>query len=112
MAKILLFSQGVNGAFVWPLLNAEGTAPATIPNNYTVKSQIRSGENSSSTLLAELHGSILNGNSVMVDWTDVESRAWTWDTGFIDVILRDETGAGVKVVWKGKASLSRVVTAP
>lgn len=111
MAKILLFTQGVNGGYVWPLLDSDGVTPATIPNTYSVKSQVRSSESSSSTLLAELHGSVVNGNSVMVDWTDTESRTWTWDTGYMDVILRDASDFGVKIVWKGKASLSKAVTA-
>lgn len=112
MAKILPFTQGVSGAFVWPLLSSDGITPAIIPADYTVKSQIRSAENSSATLLAELTGTVVNSNSVEVSWTDAESRAWDWDVGYMDVILRDGSGSGVQVVWKGKASLRKVVTAP
>lgn len=110
MAKILLFSQGVSGAYLWPILNSDGIVPATIPTGYSVKSQIRVSEDSSSTLLAELSGSIVNSNSVMVSWTDAESRVWKWNNGYMDVILRDASGAGVKVVWRGKTTLSKAVS--
>ena len=100
--------QGVTGGLSWPITNPDGSA-ATL-TGYTARCQVRRHARASSRLLVELEARIV-GSSVVVDWTDEQTRAWTWTRGAIDVILRDATGAGRVIVWRGAVEVLPAVTA-
>lgn len=118
MAKILLFTQGVNGAYLFPLLDsATGLIMTSAPTG-SVKAQVRSADKTSAPLLADLTCTIVEGTTqgspagyyAMIAWTDAESRVWDWDNGYMDIILRDALGNGLFKIWKGKVTLDRAVT--
>lgn len=107
MNNTLTLTQGVRSGFAWPIVDTAG-APATL-TGYTARAQVREQEHADSTLLATLTAEI-SGSSVVVSWGDVESRAWSFANGFMDVILRDETGEGRVIVWQGQVHVDQVIT--
>ena len=103
----ITIQQGVKGGRSWPITNPDAS-PATLAG-FTARAEVRKSEEQTSTLLATLSASAV-GSDVIVQWGDVETRAWTWSTGWADVILRDATGEGVLIVWQGHVTLDKVVT--
>lgn len=108
MADSITIQQGVKGGRTWPITNPDGS-PATL-TGFSARAQIRKSETQDSTLLATLSASIV-GSDVIVQWDDLETRAWFWSQpGWGDVILFDADGDGVLVVWQGQVILDKVVT--
>ena len=103
----ITIQQGVKGGRSWPVTNPDDS-PATL-TDYTARAEVRKSEEQTSTLLATLNTSIV-GSDVIVQWGDIETRAWTWGSGYADVILLDATGEGVLVVWQGQVKIDKVVT--
>ena len=107
MTSALTLTQGVSTGYAWPIVDPAGT-PADL-TGYTARCQVRERDGVSSALLATLTAAVV-GSSVTVSWTDTESRAWTWQYGYMDVVLRDADGDGRTIVWQGTVKVDPVVT--
>lgn len=107
MADSITIQQGVTSGLTWPITNPDGT-PATL-TGYTARAQVRASEREDSALYATLSTSVV-GSNVVVQWTDQATRAWTWRTGWADVLLIDPSGDGRLVVWQGQVTIDKVVT--
>lgn len=98
--------QGTSSAMAWPITTDGQPADLT---GHTAKCEVRSASIGAGALLATITAAV-QGSSVVISWTDVQTREWSWSSGWADVILRDPAGDGILIVWQGRVVLDPVVT--
>lgn len=105
----LTLRQGIDSGYAWELVDTDGN-PADL-TGWTARSQIRTHQDPTATLLHELTAEVdVPGSRVTVSWTAEESLGWEWRSGFFDVILTDPVGRPVQIVTQGRVEVDKVVT--
>lgn len=104
--SVLTLPQGIDSGYAWPI--TEDGAPAVL-TGYTVLCQVRAKAAPDAELLATLTASV-TGSDATISWTAEASLAWTWKSGFADVILINASGRPVQIVWQGKVTVDKVVS--
>ena len=126
--SVLILRQGAPGALAFPLMDADSTpVDAT---GWTARCQIRAREDPTATLLAELETDVVLQSAAslagavaecgllpdtdywcaVAQWTTAESLAWTWTSGYSDVLVIDDTGDERGFAWAGILRVDKAVT--
>lgn len=77
----------------WPITTDGQPADLT---GHTAKCEVRSASSGAGALLATITAAV-QGSSVVISWTDVQTREWSWSSGWADVILRDRDSGWVNL---------------